>query len=46
MPDNGNMLHTIRAVRSCQQNDVLAYLGGSVNETDVPARVSVHLGLA
>jgi methylaspartate ammonia-lyase len=46
MPDNGNLLNTIRAVRSCQEHGVLAYLGGSVNETDVSARVSVHLGLA
>jgi len=46
MPDNGNLLNSISAIRSCQENDVLAYLGGSVNETDTSARVSVHVGLA
>ncbi len=46
MPDNGNLLSTIEAVQACQRHGVLDYLGGSVNETDISARVSTHVGLA
>jgi methylaspartate ammonia-lyase len=46
MPDNGNLLNTIDALRACERHGVLTYLGGSVNETDVSARVTAHLGLA
>ncbi|ANN79195.1 methylaspartate ammonia-lyase [Bordetella flabilis] len=46
MPDNGSLLTTIEAVQACKQNDVLAYLGGSCNETDISARATVHVGLA
>ncbi|HEX2825899.1 MAG TPA: methylaspartate ammonia-lyase [Burkholderiales bacterium] len=46
MPDNGNLLNTIDAVRACKRHDVLPYLGGSCNETDLSARVSVHVALA
>ena len=46
MPDNGNLVNTIDAVRACQDCGVGDYLGGSVNESDITARVSVHVGLA
>jgi methylaspartate ammonia-lyase len=46
MPDNGSLLTTIDAMQECQRNDVLAYLGGSCNETDISARATVHVGLA
>ena len=46
MPDNGNLLNSIEAVLACKRHDVLAYLGGSCNETDVSTRASVHVGLA
>ncbi|MBI4185845.1 methylaspartate ammonia-lyase [Candidatus Berkelbacteria bacterium] len=46
MPDNGALTNAIRAIQICQKGSVMPYLGGSCNETDVSARVSVHVGLA
>lgn len=46
VPDNGSLVTTIEAVRTCRRNGVLPYLGGSCNETDVSARATVHVGLA
>ncbi|HEY0296014.1 MAG TPA: methylaspartate ammonia-lyase [Bordetella sp.] len=46
MPDNGSLLESIAAMQACKQHGVLAYLGGSCNETDISARASVHVGLA
>lgn len=46
MPDNGSLLSSIDAIQACRRHDVLAYLGGSCNETDISARASVHIALA
>lgn len=46
MPDNGSLVNTIEAIRTCQENEILAYLGGSCNETDISARTTVHVGVA
>jgi methylaspartate ammonia-lyase len=46
MPDNGSLLATIDAIQACQKHGVLAYLGGTCNETDISSRASVHVGLA
>jgi methylaspartate ammonia-lyase len=46
MPDLGSLARSVEAVLSCQQAGVGAYLGGSCNETDVSARLTVHVALA
>ncbi len=46
MPDNGSILKTIEAIQLCRENDILPYLGGSCNETDISSRVTVHIGMA
>ena len=46
VPDNGSLTTTIEGLRMCQKNNVLAYLGGSCNETDISVRTTVHVGLA
>jgi len=46
MPDNGSILHSIAAIQACRQHGVLAYLGGTCNETDISTRASVHVGMA
>jgi methylaspartate ammonia-lyase len=46
VPDNGSLTTTIDALRLCQKDKVLAYLGGSCNETDISVRTTVHVGLA
>ncbi len=45
-PDNGSLTNTIQAIRTCQEHGILAYLGGSCNETDISVRASVHVGMA
>jgi methylaspartate ammonia-lyase len=45
-PDLGGINNTIEAVLYCKKNNVSAYLGGSCNETDRSASVSVHMALA
>src|SRR5690606_5317184 len=45
-PDNGSLINTIEAIRTCHQHGILAYLGGSCNETDISVRASVHVGIA
>ena len=45
-PDLGGINNTIEAVLYCQENGVGAYQGGTCNETDRSAQVSVHLALA
>lgn len=45
-PDLGGINNTIDAVLYCKSNNVSAYLGGSCNETDRSASVSVHIALA
>jgi methylaspartate ammonia-lyase len=46
MPDLGGINNSIEAVFYCQKKGIGAYLGGSCNETDKSARVSVHIALA
>jgi methylaspartate ammonia-lyase len=46
MPDVGSVLDTIEGVLVCQKNGVGAYVGGSCVETDLSARVSVHVAVA
>lgn len=46
MPDLGGINNSIEAVLYCKKKGVGAYLGGSSNETDKSARVSIHIGLA
>jgi len=46
MPDLGGLGNAVEAVLCCRRAGVGAYLGGSCNETDVSARLTVHVGLA
>ena len=46
MPDRGSLVHAIEALRLCREHGVLAYLGGSCNETDLSTRVTAHVGVA
>lgn len=46
MPDLGSIHNSIEAVLACRQGGVGAFLGGSCAETDLSARVSVHVALA
>ena len=46
MPDLGGVQNAVEAVLACQAGDVGAFLGGSCAETDLSARVSVHVALA
>lgn len=46
MPDLGGVHHSVDAVRLCQAHGVGAFLGGSCAETDIAARVAVHVALA
>jgi methylaspartate ammonia-lyase len=46
MPDNGSLINAIEGIQTCQRGGVLPYVGGSCNETDISARVTVHVGLA
>ncbi len=46
MPDLGSVHNTVEAVLVCKRGGVGAFLGGSCAETDVSARVSVHVALA
>jgi len=45
-PDLGAVHNTVEAVLYCHQQNVEAYQGGTCNETDVSAKVCVHLALA
>ncbi len=45
-PDLGGVHTIVEAVRYCREHGVEAYQGGTCNETDVTARVCVHLALA
>lgn len=45
-PVLGSIHHVIEATLYCRQHEVLAYQGGTCNETDVSARTCVHLALA
>jgi methylaspartate ammonia-lyase len=46
MPDLGSIHNSIEAVLACKAGGVSAFLGGSYAETEVSARVSVHVALA
>jgi len=46
MPDLGSIHNTVQAVLACKAGGVGALLGGSYAETDLSARVSVHVALA
>ena len=45
-PDLGSIHNVVEAVRYCHDKGMGAYQGGTCNETDVSARVCVHLALA
>jgi methylaspartate ammonia-lyase len=46
MPDLGSIHNTVEAVLACKAGGVGAFLGGSYAETDLSARVAVHVALA
>jgi methylaspartate ammonia-lyase len=46
MPDLGGVHNSVDAVLACKEGDVGAFLGGSCAETDLSARVAVHVALA
>jgi methylaspartate ammonia-lyase len=46
MPDLGGVHNSVEAVLACKEGDVGAFLGGSCAETDVSARLAVHVALA
>lgn len=46
MPDLGSVHNAVEAVLACKAAGVGAFLGGSYAETDLAARVSVHVALA
>ncbi|GAB4550497.1 MAG: methylaspartate ammonia-lyase [Anaerolineae bacterium] len=46
MPDLGSIHNSIQAVLACKAGGVGAFLGGSCAETDLSARVAVHVALA
>jgi methylaspartate ammonia-lyase len=46
LPDLGSVANAVEAIRHCHDAGVAAYVGGTMNDTDVSGRVSVHLALA
>ncbi len=46
MPDLGCLSRSIEAVLYCKSRSIQTLLGGSCNETDLSARLTVHLALA
>jgi len=46
MPDLGSIHNSVEAVLACKAGGIDAFLGGSYAETDLSARVSVHVALA
>jgi methylaspartate ammonia-lyase len=46
MPDLGSVHNSIEAVLACRAAGIGAFLGGSCAETDISARVAVHIALA
>ena len=46
MPDVGSIADTARAVLLCKRHGVGAYVGEGCAETDLSARVSVHIAVA
>ena len=45
-PVLGGLTNAVEAVLYCRKHGLKAYLGGSCNETEVSARLSVHVALA
>ena len=45
-PDLGSIHNTIEAILYCKDKDVLAYQGGTCNETDRSAQVCAHVAMA
>jgi methylaspartate ammonia-lyase len=45
-PDLGGIGNTVEAILYCNSKGVLAYQGGSCNETERSAQVCVHLAMA
>jgi methylaspartate ammonia-lyase len=45
-PDLGSVHNIIDAVLYCKQHGMMAYQGGTCNETDVSARACVHIAIA
>lgn len=45
-PDLGGINNTIEAVLYCKSNDMLAYIGGTCNETNRSAEVCAHIAMA
>jgi methylaspartate ammonia-lyase len=46
MPDMGSLDDTLRAIELCRKGGIGVYLGGSCTETDLSARISVHVAVA
>jgi len=46
MPDLGSVHNSVEAVLTCKAGGVGAFLGGSCAETDLSAKVAVHIALA
>ncbi len=46
MPDLGGINNTIEALLHVRRNGLVAYCGGTCNETDISARVSAHVAMA
>ncbi|MDN5925501.1 MAG: methylaspartate ammonia-lyase [Hyphomicrobiales bacterium] len=46
MPDVGSIADIVSAVLVCKENGIGAYLGGSCVETDLSAKLSVHVAVA
>ena len=46
MPDLGAITQSAKAVMEIKKRGLLAYLGGSCNETDLNAKNTVHVALA
>lgn len=46
MPDVGSIADSARAVLICKENGVGGYVGGSCTETDLSAKVAVHVAIA
>lgn len=45
-PDLGGINNSIEAVLFCKENNILAYLGGTCNETNRSAEVCAHVAMA
>ena len=45
-PDLGGINNTIEAVLFCKEHDMLAYIGGTCNETNRSAEVCAHIAMA